>query len=47
MKMHLFNILNHIGVTTEEKEKAVNYFQDKKVSFSNVKELVANLRRKS
>ncbi len=47
MKMHLYNILNHIGVTSEEKERAVDYFQDKKVSFSNVKKLVANLRRKS
>lgn len=45
MKMHLFNILNHIGVTKEEKEKAADYFKDKKVSFSNVKELVANLRK--
>jgi hydroxymethylglutaryl-CoA reductase len=47
MKMHLYNILNHIGVTSEEKERAVDYFQDKKLSFSNVKKLVANLRRKS
>lgn len=45
MKMHLFNILNHIGVTREEKEKAIDYFKDKKVSFSNVKELVASLRK--
>ena len=45
MKMHLFNILNHIGVTNEEKEKAIDYFKDKKVSFSNVKELVSNLRK--
>ena len=45
MKMHLYNILNHIGVTNEEKEKAVNYFKDKKVSFSNVKNLVTNLRK--
>ncbi|MEN8224583.1 MAG: hydroxymethylglutaryl-CoA reductase, degradative [Bacteroidota bacterium] len=45
MKMHLYNILNQIGVTKEEKEKAVDYFKDKKVSFSNVKELVASLRQ--
>ena len=45
MKMHLYNILNHIGVTKTEKEKAVNYFKDKKVSFSNVKEMVARLRK--
>lgn len=45
MKMHLYNILNHIGVTTEEKEKVVEYFKDKKVSFSHVKELVASIRK--
>ncbi len=45
MKMHLYNILNHIGVTHEEKEKIVLYFKDKKVSFSNVKALVSNLRK--
>jgi hydroxymethylglutaryl-CoA reductase len=45
MKMHLYNILNHIGVTKEEKEKAVDYFKDKKVSFSNVKAMVTNLRK--
>jgi len=47
MKMHLYNILNHIGVTKEEKDEAVDYFQDKKVSFSNVKELVASLRKRN
>jgi hydroxymethylglutaryl-CoA reductase len=45
MRMHLFNILNHIGVTAEEKDKAINYFKDKKVSFNNVKQLVASLRK--
>jgi hydroxymethylglutaryl-CoA reductase len=45
MKMHLFNILNHIGVTKEEKEEMVEYFKDKKVSFSEVKEAVAKLRK--
>jgi hydroxymethylglutaryl-CoA reductase len=45
MKMHLYNILNHIGVTHEEKEEVVNYFKDKKVSFRNVKALVSNLRK--
>lgn len=45
MKMHLYNILNHIGVTHDEKEKAVDYFKDRKVSFSNVKALVSNLRK--
>jgi len=45
MKMHLYNILNHIGVTKEEKNQVVDHFKDKKVSFSNVKELVVNLRK--
>jgi len=47
MKMHLYNILNHIGVTKEEKEKAVDHFKDKKVSFSNVSELVSHLRKRN
>ena len=44
MKMHLFNILNHIGVSPVEKEKAIEFFKDKKVSFSEVNELVSSLR---
>ena len=47
MKMHLYNILNHIGVTKDEQDKAVVYFKDKKVSFSNVKELVSSLRKRN
>ncbi len=45
MKMHLYNILNHIGVTQEEKDHVVDHFKDKKVSFSNVKALVSDLRK--
>lgn len=45
MKMHLYNILNHIGVTKEEKNHVVDHFKDKKVSFSNVKALVSDLRK--
>ena len=44
MKMHLFNILNHFEATIEEKEKAVEYFVDNKVSFTNVSQFIANLR---
>ncbi len=44
MKMHLFNILNHIGVSPGEKEHAIKYFKDKKVSFREVNELIGNLR---
>ncbi len=47
MKMHLYNILNHIGVTNEEKEHVVDHFRDKKVSFSNVKEMITNLRKRN
>ncbi len=44
MKMHLLNILNHFEATSEEKEKAVEYFVDNKVSFSNVSLFIAKLR---
>lgn len=47
MKMHLYNILNHIGVTKEEKQRVVDHFKDKKVSFSNVKEVVASIRKEN
>lgn len=46
MKMHLMNILNHFEATNDEKEKAVEYFVDHKVSFANVSEFIANLRKK-
>jgi len=45
MKMHLFNILNQIGVTSDEKQKVLDYFKDKKVSFSKVKEVVTEMRK--
>jgi hydroxymethylglutaryl-CoA reductase len=44
MKMHLLNILNHFEATADEKEKAVDYFVENKVSFSNVSQFIANLR---
>lgn len=46
MRMHLFNILNQIGVTSIEKEKAVAYFKDRKISFQHVQQMIANLRHK-
>jgi hydroxymethylglutaryl-CoA reductase len=46
MKMHLSNILNHFSSTDIEAEKAHLYFQDKTVSFSNVREYIENLRFK-
>ncbi len=46
MKMHLMNILNHFEATNNEKEQAVEYFVAHKVSFANVSEFIANLRKK-
>ncbi len=44
MKMHLFNILNHIGVSQGEKEKAIGFFKNKKVSFREVNEMISSMR---
>jgi hydroxymethylglutaryl-CoA reductase len=46
MKMHLMNILNNFEATKEEKEKAVEYFVDNKVSFSNVSKFMQEIRGK-
>lgn len=45
MKMHLLNILNIFHATREEKEHAVAYFKDKKVSFKKVSDFIAKSRR--
>ena len=45
MKMHLMNILNHFEATKAEKEKAIEYFVENKVSFSNVSKFMKDLRR--
>jgi len=37
MKMHLMNILNHLGAEHEACAKAVDYFSDKAVSFTAVR----------
>ncbi len=44
MKMHLLNILNHFEASELEKEKAVEYFKEHKVSFARVAEFLANFR---
>ena len=44
MRMHLFNILNQIGVTSLEKEKALSYFKDRKISFQLVKQKITSMR---
>jgi hydroxymethylglutaryl-CoA reductase len=47
MKMHLLNILNFYHATHEEKEKAMIYFNNKKVSFSSVTDYLNSLRSES
>jgi hydroxymethylglutaryl-CoA reductase len=44
MKMHLTNILNHLGATDAEAESAQAYFADQTVSFSAVRSFMAQLR---
>ncbi len=44
MKMHLFNILNHYNASEEEKKKASEFFNDKKVSFQSVSEFIKGIR---
>jgi hydroxymethylglutaryl-CoA reductase len=45
MKMHLFNILNHFKANEQEKDAAVEFFKDQKVSFASVGQYIASLRR--
>ncbi len=40
MKMHLLNILHHLGATELEAKAAAGYFKDKIVSFSGVREFL-------
>jgi len=40
MKMHLQNILNHLGASEGDKERAQQYFADKTVSFTAVREFL-------
>lgn len=44
MKMHLFNILNFYSATQEEKLKAIEYFENQKVSYKSVTDFINNLR---
>lgn len=46
MKMHLLNILNHLGATEEEKKISTIYFEDKVVSFTAVQHYLDGLRTK-
>jgi len=44
MKMHLFNILNYFQANPMEKEQAIIFFKDKKVSFNIVGDFIRELR---
>jgi hydroxymethylglutaryl-CoA reductase len=44
MKMHLFNILNFYAANPDEKQKAVEYFKNHKVSFKSVTDFINNHR---
>ncbi len=43
MKMHLFNIMNQLGVNSEDRHKVIDYFKDKNVSVSAVRNYVESL----
>jgi hydroxymethylglutaryl-CoA reductase len=45
MKMHLINILNHLKANEPEMQQAISYFKDKVVSFSEVRNYLANIRK--
>jgi len=45
MKMHLLNILNNFAATQTEKHAAVEYFRNKKVSFSAVSDFINEIRK--
>ncbi|NOX84830.1 MAG: hydroxymethylglutaryl-CoA reductase [Chlorobi bacterium] len=45
MKMHLFNILNHLQASDEEKKRAEEYFLGHKISFANVNDYISKLRK--
>jgi hydroxymethylglutaryl-CoA reductase len=43
MKMHLMNILNHLGATDQQSQQAVEHFNDKIVSFTAVRDYLQTL----
>lgn len=45
MKMHLYNILNHFKANDTERNAALDYFKDHKVSFASVGKYIASLRK--
>lgn len=46
MRMHLINILNHLEASEKEMKEALNYFKDKVVSFTAVREFLEIFRKK-
>ncbi len=44
MKMHLANVLNHLGANAWEAEEAMKYFEGKTVSFTAVREYLETVR---
>ncbi len=46
MKMHLSNILNQLKVNSPEKERAIEYFSGRAVSYDAVENYILNLREK-
>lgn len=44
MKMHLMNILHHLGASEPEVDSALAYFKEKPVSFSGVREYLQSIR---
>lgn len=44
MKMHLFNILNTFQATEQERDLALVYFQENKVSYSEVRQFLEQIR---
>jgi hydroxymethylglutaryl-CoA reductase len=44
MKMHLNNILSSLGASDSEREKAAKHFQEKTVSYSDVKDFLESIR---
>lgn len=44
MKMHLLNILNHLGADATQRSQAITYFQDKVVSYTAVRDFITTLK---
>lgn len=45
MKMHLSNIINHLEASTTETQDIIQHFQEKKVTFTAVREYLATIRQ--